>query len=148
MRGKLGEDLKIQIAHASGAFTATSMTFGRGSIDTQGYKEALVVVNLGDVLSSSTFACKLYENSADDFTTAIPITGGSLISSASSSTDMTSKLGNLLCANYKRYLWVGAMASGTYGSSATQSVNFGCTVILGKGINHPENQTLDIDLEG
>jgi hypothetical protein len=146
MRGKLGEDLKVQVVHSAGALTATSMTFGKGSIDTRGYKEMMVVLNVGDVLSSTTFAAKLYENSADDFTTAVPVTSGALISTMSSSDDQTTKIGNVLTEQRQRYMWLGAMASGTYGSSATQSVNFGCTVILGKGKEHPESQTLTVDL--
>lgn len=146
LHGKLGEDLKVQVLHSAGAFTATSMTFGRGSVDTQGYKEMLVVVNVGDILSSTTLACKLYENASDDFTTAIPVTSGTFISTMSSADDQTSKLGNVLCEGRKRYLWIGAMASGTYGASETQSTHFAATAILGKGQSNPQTQTLTVDL--
>ena len=147
MRGKLIEDLKVQQVHSASAFTATAMTFGSGSIDTQGYKEMLVVVNLGDILSTTTLACKLYENSADDFTTAVPVTGGVLLSAGTSTTDQTQLLGNVLTTQRKRYMWVGAMSSGGSAASETSSAHIGVDVILGKGTSNPQTQTTTIDLE-
>lgn len=88
-RGKLIEDLKVQQVIAAGPFTATSVSFGRGSIDTRGYDEMLLILNVGDVLSTSTFSAKLYEADEDVFTNAVPVTGGTLASALAAATDQT-----------------------------------------------------------
>jgi hypothetical protein len=147
MRGKLGEDLKVVLAHNPAAFQTTSVTMGRGSIDTQGYKEALAILNLGTINAGVTLGVKLYENSADDWTTAIPVTGGILLSNGTSSTTITASIvGNILTESRKRYLWIGAILSGPV-TSATQSAAFSCSVILGKKCANPCGGTLTIDLE-
>jgi len=146
-RGKLIEDLKVQQVISAGPFTATSVSFGRGSIDTKGYDEMLLILNVGDVLSSSTFSAKLYECDQDVFTSAVPVTGGTLVSTMSSSDDMTIKIGNVLTKNHKRYMWVGAQASGTFGSSGTQSTNIAVTAVLGRADTCPVGNVETIDVE-
>jgi hypothetical protein len=146
MRGKLGEDLKVVTAHNSSAFVTTAITFGKGSIDTQGFKEALVVVNLGTIGTGVTLGVKLYENSSDDFTTAVPVTGGIIVSNAAAANGSATVIGNVLTSNRKRYLWVGAIANAPV-LSVTQSAAFNANVILGKGIADPVGGTLTIDLE-
>lgn len=147
-RGKIGEDLYVLQVHPSGPFTSTSYCFGKTVIDTQGYDQMLAVLNIGDVIGSSTFAAKIYENDNNDFTTAVPLTGAVFSTSLSSVTDQTIILANVLVKNHKRYMWIGAMSSGTYGSSATQSANFSAIAILGQHADtEPVSNTLTCDVD-
>lgn len=94
-------------------------------IDTKGFSEALVVLNLGAIPSNGTIIATIEESDSSDLSSPAAITGASF-GTLSSSVDATGymKVGHLKLAGRKRYLSANLVI-------ANQTIPCSVTFVLG-----------------
>ena len=145
MPARLIEVSKSEHVFSAASRTATSALFngsatGAVGIDTKNYNEAVVQLNLGTVASGDSIAAALYENADNDALTATAVTDGGF-SASTDADDGTTKVGSIQCKNYKRYLFVRALKTGSNGA-AIYSVN----ATLARPDSAPVTQSEDFDV--
>jgi hypothetical protein len=105
--GKLVEDVKTVVMHPGyGQVTSATATYGGAGVDTQGFRDAKIVLNVGTCLGPTTLGVEICENSSNSPVGSIPITGAAFL--VSSSNDDGVQVGNV--QGTKRYLFARSVA--------------------------------------
>jgi hypothetical protein len=140
--GKLVEDVKTVVMHPGiGQVTAATATYGGAGVDTQGFRDAKIVLNVGTCLGPTTLGVEICENSANSPVGSIPITGAAFLVSATN--DQNVLVGNV--QGTKRYLFARAVASAPGSPTIT---GLGITAELGDAVSAPvsQSQTVAFDV--
>ena len=128
MRNNLDENIKVIQAlkpEAQAIGTVESKEDNSQTVDTIGYKDALIILNSGETSGSGTLAVKV--QASDDNATWVDITSAAF-TSVTAANDQTVYVGRLSCERHARYLNIHATA-------ATAASDFAVTVILGNADN-------------
>lgn len=144
-RGKIGEDNLVQQILEPDARTSASTLYNGNAtttnnyIDTRGFDECLIVLNAGVVAAAGSIAASIVENDTDADTAAAAISGAAF-TAVTPANDQAVQVGNIVCKNQKRYLWLK-----TVQANATET-NISAVAILGKADSLPVSQTLVFDV--
>jgi hypothetical protein len=115
--------------------------YGR-CLDTQGYEEVMIRLEVGECPANDTLAAAVYENSTQAPGGSVAVTGGGF-TTITSSTDLAGRSGSVVCKKLKRYLWLRTVMSATGGNP---TIGFGATAILSKAQSEPVSDTPDFDV--
>lgn len=145
MRGKLIEDLKHQSVVLPAERSDNSTLYNGAvagaatGIDTQNYDEINLIIHAGTFTGDESMTATVLECATDDDTAATAISGAAF-SAITTANDNAIHNASIRCADYKRYLYVKTVQTGT-GSSV-----FGVTAVLGKGKSDPQSNSAVFDV--
>jgi hypothetical protein len=124
-----------RIGAATVYYNGQSITTGSGiGFDSQGFDDAVCVVNIGTVLGAvATVKNAIYESDTDDPTAATALTGADF-TDAVTTNDEAIQIGSVQCRDTKRYLFLKTETQG-----APLTVDMSATWIGGK----PDSQATD-----
>lgn len=135
MAEKLYDNLSVNQSHAPQA--GTSADTDGSSVDTQGFNDGMLVVNVGDTLDDAdgdeTYEVKLQESSDDGSSDAYTDTGISitLTRGTDANTVQLARVSELNVA-HERYLRASLVTGGT-----TPSIDFSSEIVLGEPARGP-----------
>lgn len=123
---KRGTAVSPSCITATGTYVMNAAAGAAASgIDTQGYDEALVLLNVGDVVSGATLDVTVLENSSDTSSGASAISGATF-TQVDSNTD--ARMGSIVVKKTQRYIFPQVVKAGTAVSSV-----LGIETLLYKG---------------
>lgn len=148
--GKLIEQSSVKVLHNSMRLAATATTLGQ-FVDTSGYEDAMIMLNVGaqggstTVVGPTTLTAQLYENENASMTGMVPVTSGTFsVVAATAGQGNATLLAAIKTQNYKRYL---ALQLAAY-APGSPTVDVSAQAVLFRGDSDPSGQTAQFDLEG
>jgi hypothetical protein len=141
MRGKIGESTLAVVMHRAQTFDSVQVTYG-DIVDTQGYDDGLIILNVGNAHATATIGARLYENANKNIDGMALVTGAKFpLINATNRNQI--HLGNIKCKDYKRFLALRLDIGGVAGAA---TIGASATAILAKGDVGPSDNTLAFDL--
>jgi len=137
--GNLGEDLKVVKVMNGQTLTGVAALFNGAStstsgIDTQGFNDALFLLNINQIDNPATMTAAIYESDVNSSASAVAITGADF--GVFSKSNQGPFSGSVKCSEKKRYLFMRTQQSGP-------TASYSATVLLGAAASNPCSTSLN-----